>query len=78
MQKLARACYHRRRSVLAVWVVLLIGLSVLASTAGGVFKVQNGLPGPESRARVRPVEGEGVRRAAPASRRRSRSRARTA
>ena len=42
MQKLARACYHRRRSVLAVWVVLLIGLSVLASSAGGVFKVQNG------------------------------------
>jgi RND superfamily putative drug exporter len=48
MQKLARACYHRRRSVLAVWVVLLIGLSVLASTAGGVFKVQFGLPGSES------------------------------
>ena len=48
MQKLARACYHRRRSVLAVWVVLLIGLSILASSAGGVFKVQNGLPGSES------------------------------
>src|SRR4051812_45005216 len=48
MQKLARACYHRRRSVLAVWVVLLIGLSILASAAGGVFKVQNGLPGSES------------------------------
>jgi putative drug exporter of the RND superfamily len=48
MQKLARACYHHRRSVLAVWVVLLIGLSVLAGAAGGVFKVQNGLPGSES------------------------------
>ena len=48
MQKLARACYHHRRSVLAVWVVLLIGLSVLAANAGGVFKVQNGLPGSES------------------------------
>src|SRR3954451_1964716 len=48
MQKLARACYTRRRSVLAVWIVLLVGLSVLASASGGVFKVQNGLPGSES------------------------------
>jgi RND superfamily putative drug exporter len=48
MQKLARACFHHRRAVLAVWVVLLIGLSFAASSAGGVFKVQNGLPGSES------------------------------
>ncbi len=48
MQKLARACYHRRRSVLAAWIVLLVGLSVAASSNGGVFKVQFGLPGSES------------------------------
>jgi RND superfamily putative drug exporter len=48
MQKLARASYHHRRAVLAVWIVLLVGLSFLASSAGGVFKVQNGLPGSES------------------------------
>ncbi len=48
MQRLARACFHHRRAVLAVWVVVLVGLSVLASSAGGVFKVQNGLPGSES------------------------------
>ena len=48
MQKLARACYRRRRSVLTVWIVLLVGLSVLASNYGGVFQVQQGLPGSES------------------------------
>src|SRR3954452_17484362 len=48
MQQLARACYHPSRSVLAVGGVLPIGLSVLAGAAGGVFKVQNGLPGSES------------------------------
>ena len=48
MQQLARWCYRRRRLVLAGWVVLLIGLSVLATTNGGVFKVQFGLPGSES------------------------------
>jgi RND superfamily putative drug exporter len=48
MQKFARASFHHRRAVLAVWIVLLVGLSFLASSAGGVFKVQNGLPGSES------------------------------
>ncbi len=48
MRRLAQTCYHRRRSVLAIWLVLLVGLSFLATTAGGVFKVQFGLPGSES------------------------------
>ena len=48
MQRLARASYHHRRSILASWIVLLIGLSVLASNYGGVFQVQQGLPGSES------------------------------
>lgn len=48
MRRLAQTCYQRRRAVLAVWLILLVGLSVLASTAGGVFKVEFGLPGSES------------------------------
>src|SRR4051794_39980140 len=45
MQKLARACYSHRRAVLALRIILLVGLSFLAASAGGVFKVQQGLPG---------------------------------
>ncbi len=48
MRRLAQTCYRHRRAVLAVWLILLVGLSVLASTAGGVFKVEFGLPGSES------------------------------
>ncbi len=48
MQKLARACYRHRRIVLAVWILLLVGVSVASSQAGGVFKVQQGLPNSES------------------------------
>jgi RND superfamily putative drug exporter len=48
MQRLARLCYHRRRSVLGIWVVLVVVLTVLANIAGGVFKVDFSLPGSES------------------------------
>ena len=48
MQRLARACFHRRRYVLAAWVIVLVGLSFASSSAGGVFQVQQGLPGSES------------------------------
>ena len=48
MQRLARSSYRHRRIVLGVWVVLLVGLMALASTAGGVFKVDFSLPGSES------------------------------
>ncbi len=48
MQALARFCYRRRRSVLAAWVIILVALSALASTNGGVFKVEEGLHGSES------------------------------
>jgi RND superfamily putative drug exporter len=48
MQSLARGCYRHRRIILGVWVVALVALSLLANSAGGVFKVQFGLPGSES------------------------------
>ncbi|MGZ6910567.1 MAG: MMPL family transporter [Acidimicrobiia bacterium] len=48
MQSLARTCYRHRRIVLGSWIVVLVALSVLASSSGGVFKVQFGLPGSES------------------------------
>jgi RND superfamily putative drug exporter len=48
MQRLARFCYHRRRSVLATWVVAVVALTILANVAGGVFKVDFSLPGSES------------------------------
>ncbi len=48
MQSLARACFRRRRSVLAAWILVLVGLSIASSSAGGVFQVQQGLPGSES------------------------------
>ena len=35
MRRLAGWCYDRRRTVLAVWVVAVVGISVLAQTAGG-------------------------------------------
>ncbi|HET6949385.1 MAG TPA: MMPL family transporter [Acidimicrobiales bacterium] len=48
MKRLARTCYRRRRLVLPAWVVLLIGLVVLNSTAGGKFLDDFKLPGSES------------------------------
>ena len=59
MQRLARACYHHRRSVLAAWVVVLVGLSFAASSFGGVFKVQFGSPRFGEPTRVRHPEGTG-------------------
>jgi RND superfamily putative drug exporter len=48
MQRLAHFCYRRRRVVLGSWLVLVIGLTVLGTVAGGVFKVDFSLPGSES------------------------------
>jgi RND superfamily putative drug exporter len=59
MRRLARLCYRRRRAVLALWVVLLVGLSVLASVAGGVFKVDFALPGSESQRAIDILESKG-------------------
>jgi RND superfamily putative drug exporter len=59
MRRLARFCYHRRRWVLGGWVILLIGLIVLANVAGGVFKVDFALPGSESQRAVDIMEDKG-------------------
>ena len=48
LRQLAHTCYHRRRIVLAVWIVLLIGLTGLARSAGGAFNDDFRLPGSES------------------------------
>jgi RND superfamily putative drug exporter len=52
LQRLARFCYHRRRSVLLAWVVLLVGLFSLNSAAGGKFLDEFDLPGSESQEAV--------------------------
>lgn len=47
LRRLAGLCYHRRRSVLAAWVVLLT-LTGLAGAAAGEFDNNFDLPGSES------------------------------
>jgi RND superfamily putative drug exporter len=59
MRRLARSCYRHRRAVVAIWVVLLVGLSFLASVAGGVFKVDFSLPGSESQRAIDILESSG-------------------
>jgi RND superfamily putative drug exporter len=48
LQGLARACYRRRRLVLAGWVVAVLLVSVLSSVAGGKDATTFSLPGTES------------------------------
>jgi RND superfamily putative drug exporter len=48
LQRLARTMYRRRRSVVAGWIALLIGVSALSATAGGEFLDEFSLPGSES------------------------------
>ena len=48
LRRLAAWCYRRRRRVLAIWVVALIGFSVLGQTAGGALQKTFSLPGTES------------------------------
>src|ERR1700704_946736 len=50
LQRLARTMYRRRRSVLAVWILLLIATFSLSSAIGGAFKTEFKLPGTESQA----------------------------
>ena len=64
MQSLARGCYRHRRIVLAAWVVALVALSMLANSAGGVFKVQFGLPGSESEHAFRILKEQGFQQRA--------------
>ncbi len=50
LQGLARTMYHRRRYVLAGWIVLLIATFFVSSAVGGAFKTEFKLPGTESQA----------------------------
>jgi len=45
---LARWCYRHRRLVLVAWIVLLVGVNVLAKTVGGDLEKSLTLPGTES------------------------------
>ena len=43
--RLARASWHARRRVVAVWVALLLGLGAVAATVGGSFDDEFRIPG---------------------------------
>ena len=53
LPRLAAWCYRRRRFVVISWIVLLIGVNVLAKTAGGDLLKSLSLPGTESQKHVR-------------------------
>jgi RND superfamily putative drug exporter len=59
MQRLARFCYRRRRTVLSLWIVAAVGLMILSSVAGGVFKINFDLPNSESQRAVDILEEQG-------------------
>jgi putative drug exporter of the RND superfamily len=48
LERLARTMYRRRKTVLGVWIVALIGLFALSGAVGGAFKTEFKLPGTES------------------------------
>ena len=48
LRRLATFCYARRRAVLATWLVVLVGISVLGKVAGGDLLKSFSLPGSES------------------------------
>jgi putative drug exporter of the RND superfamily len=48
LKRLARVCYRRRWRVLAAWVVFLVAVSVVSSSAGGVFRNEFSLSDSES------------------------------
>jgi RND superfamily putative drug exporter len=48
LKRIARSSYHRRRWVVAAWIVFLVAISAVGSAAGGVFKNDFALPGSES------------------------------
>src|SRR5689334_4197674 len=48
LARLATWCYRRRRIVLVLWLVALIGVSVLGKAAGGTLQKTFTLPGTES------------------------------
>ena len=48
LDRLAHVTYRRRWLVLAIWVVLLVGMSILGSKFAGVNKVEFNLPASDS------------------------------
>ena len=48
LRRLASFCYRRRWRVLIAWVVVLVGVNVLAQTVGGTLLKTFSLPGSES------------------------------
>src|SRR6478735_1098163 len=53
LSRLAQFCYRRRRTVLVLWIVALVGVSFLGNAVGGKFSQSFSLSGTESeRARV--------------------------
>src|SRR5712671_2447266 len=48
LPKLAAWCYRRRRLVVVAWIVVLVGVNVLAKTEGGDLLKSLSLPGTES------------------------------
>ena len=59
LQRLARACYHHRWRVVAVWFVLLVGLFSLNTAFGGKFLDDFDLPGSESQEALDLLEKHG-------------------
>jgi RND superfamily putative drug exporter len=52
LHRLGRWCVHRRGRVLALWVVVLVGTGVLATTVGGSYGDDFRVPGVESQAAI--------------------------
>ena len=50
LTRFARTMYHRRRAVLAVWVVALVAAIALGATAGGEHRIDYAMPGSDSAA----------------------------
>ena len=48
LERVARWSYHRRWTMLIIWIVGLVGFSTLASTVGGDYSSDFSLPGTES------------------------------
>jgi putative drug exporter of the RND superfamily len=61
LERLARTMYGRRRRVLVVWIVLLIGTFVISNALGGAFHTEFKLPGTESQAAFDLLEGSSFR-----------------
>ena len=48
LERLARTMYRRRKPVLVIWIIGLVGVFALAGAMGGAFKTEFSLPGTES------------------------------